>query len=140
MVVALGLAAVAVVGADGVVAATGPAVVRLTDRQTSSTSFGNGLGGGRISRYVLYGTHGARPIGRGVLVCTNVGGGEQACAGEYLLPRGTIVTEGLVRARLLYTNAVVGGTGLYNNARGTVTVTAKSIKPRAEVLLFRLSG
>ena len=35
---------------------------------------------------------------------------------------------------------ITGGTGLYDNARGTLTVTAKGLKPRRELLLFRLSG
>ncbi len=57
-----------------------------------------------------------------------------------MLPRGTIETAGLLRTRLFYTHAVVGGTGLFDNARGTVTVTAKSVSPRREILLFRLTG
>jgi len=35
---------------------------------------------------------------------------------------------------------IVGGTGLYDDARGTLTVTASKFKPRREVLLFRLLG
>jgi hypothetical protein len=34
----------------------------------------------------------------------------------------------------------VGGTGLYDNARGSVTVTATHLKPRREVLVFRFVG
>jgi hypothetical protein len=51
-----------------------------------------------------------------------------------------ILTAGVLTTRLLYTAAIVGGTGLYDNARGTLTVTAKGLKPRRELLLFRLSG
>ena len=35
-----------------------------------------------------------------------------------------IETSGLINSRLLYTAAITGGTGLYDNARGTLTVTA----------------
>jgi hypothetical protein len=51
-----------------------------------------------------------------------------------------ILTAGVLNTRLLYTAAITGGTGLYDNARGTLTVTAKGLKPRRELLLFRLSG
>jgi len=51
-----------------------------------------------------------------------------------------IVTAGLVSSRLFYTAAITGGTGLYENARGTLTVTARRLRPRRELLLFRLSG
>jgi hypothetical protein len=41
---------------------------------------------------------------------------------------------------LFYTQSIVGGTGLFDNARGTLTVTAKTLSPRREILLFRLTG
>jgi hypothetical protein len=140
---------VAVVGALTAVAlsaglssgATGPAVVRLTDVQTTLTSFGKSIGGGEIARLTLYGSGNTkRPIGHGVLVCTLVGKVERMCHGSYVLPRGAIETSGLLMSRLIYTQAVVGGTGLYDNARGTVTVTAKALRPRREILVFRLTG
>jgi hypothetical protein len=57
-----------------------------------------------------------------------------------VLPRGSIETAGVLSSRLIYTHAVVGGTGLFDNARGTLTVTAKTLTPRREILLFRLTG
>jgi hypothetical protein len=121
--------------------ATPPAVVRLTDRQTSETSFGDAVGGGAIVRVRLFGSRSSsKTIGHGVVTCTNVGLGERSCQGIYVLPRGLILTGGVLKTRLLYTQAIVGGTGLYDNARGTLTVTAKSLSPRREILLFRLTG
>lgn len=121
--------------------ATGPAVVRLTDRQTTLTSFGHSIGGGEVARLTLFGSRSTtRPIGHGVLVCMSVGQNERSCQGSYVLPRGTIETTGLLRSRLIYTQAIIGGTGLYDNARGTMTVTAKALRPRREILVFRLSG
>jgi hypothetical protein len=124
--------------------ATGPAVVRLTDVQQSlhriDVSRG-GMGDLEIVNLQLFGTSTtSRPIGTGVLTCTYLSKTQRSCTGTYLLPRGMILTAGLLNTRLLYTAAITGGTGLYDNARGTLTVTAKVIKPRRELLLFRLSG
>jgi hypothetical protein len=124
--------------------ATGPAVVRLTDLQTSMTyKPGNeqGIGGVQIAALQLFGSVvRSRSIGKGVLTCMYVSKTLRACSGSYILPRGMIETSGLINSRLLYTAAITGGTGLYDNARGTLTVTAKGLKPRRELLLFRLSG
>jgi hypothetical protein len=121
--------------------ATGPAVVRLTDRQTTLTQYGPKIGGREIARLTLYGSRSTkRSIGHGVLVCTFVGENERSCQGSYVLPRGTIETAGLLKSRLIYMHAIVGGTGLYDNARGTLTVTARALRPRREILVFRLTG
>ena len=37
-------------------------------------------------------------------------------------------------------DTIVGGTELYDNARGSLVVTTTSLKPRREVLVFRLTG
>jgi hypothetical protein len=123
---------------------TGPAVVRLTDVQQSlhhvEVSAG-GMGDLEIANLRLFGTSTqSRAIGTGVLTCTFVSKTQRTCNGSYLLPRGMIQTAGVLNTRLLYTAAITGGTGLYDNARGTLTVTAKGLKPRRELLLFRLSG
>ena len=128
--------------ADRSVESTGKAVVRLTDRQVRLTHFGgDAIGSGDVARMTLYGSSSAtRPIGHAVITCMDVGAGEQRCLGSYVLPKGTLETSGILRTRLLYTQAVVGGTGLFDNARGTLTVTAKNLSPRREILLFRLTG
>ncbi len=138
--VATALAALVVSGAA--LEATGPAVVRLTDRQVFHGGGTRGAAGtNEVIKVMLYGSRSkSRPIGEGVLTCVHVGGAERSCSGSYVLPRGTIETAGLVQSRLLYTQAIVGGTGLYDNARGSLTVTAKQLRPRRELLLFRLSG
>lgn len=144
LVVVGGLVAVvsAAFAADRSVESTGPAAVRLTDRQASITHFGGGgTGSGIVVRMRLFGSSSAtRPIGHAVITCTNVGAGEQTCQGSYVLPKGMLETSGILRTRLFYTQAVVGGTGLFDNARGTLTVTAKTLSPRREILLFRLTG
>ena len=119
--------------------ATGPAVVRLTDLQQSLAIHGDGVGGVQIASLRLFGSS-AHAVGQGVLTCMTVSKTQRSCLGSYVLPRGMIETSGLLNSRLLYTAAITGGTGLYDNARGTLTVTAKQIRPRREILLFRLSG
>jgi hypothetical protein len=132
----------AVTGSGSGSAATGPAVVRLTDRQLSDVHFGptSRLGGGEVVRLQLYGNNGRQSIGHAYLVCWTVDTGVRSCSGSYVLPRGTIQTTGLIHSRLLYTQAIVGGTDVYDNARGTVTVTATAVKPRRELVLMRLTG
>ena len=124
--------------------ATGPAVVRLTDVQQTLRRIpvgDGGMGDLEIAKLQLFGTSTqSRAIGNGVLTCTFLSKTQRSCSGSYLLPRGMIQTAGVLNTRLLYTAAITGGTGLYDNARGTLTVTAKGLKPRRELLLFRLSG
>jgi hypothetical protein len=124
--------------------ATGPAVVRLTDLQVHDEHISLGRGGIgdlEVASLSLFGSSTrSRPIGHGALTCMYASTVERSCTGIYVLPRGTITTAALLRTRLLYTAAITGGTGLYDNARGTLTVTAKGLKPRRELLLFRLSG
>jgi hypothetical protein len=80
-----------------------------------------------------------RAIGRGTMTCTAVSLTSQNCSATYVLPRGEIVTEGVIGSRLIYQLAVVGGTGLYNNVRGSLTVTSLHRKrPSRELLVFRL--
>jgi hypothetical protein len=124
--------------------ATGPAAVRLTDRQLDIHRYSAGNGGSgdvEIARFSLFAPeNSSRPIGHAVLSCTFVSKSERTCTGTYVVPRGMILTAGVLKTRLLYTAAITGGTGLFDNARGTLTVTAKGLKPRRELLLFRLSG
>jgi hypothetical protein len=139
----LAAAVVGLAAAEQTSEATGPAAVRLTDRQTSFSHFGptGDPGSSEVMRFTLFGsTSATKPIGHAVLLCTIVGAGERSCQGTYVLPKGSIQTAGILRTRLLYNQAVVGGTGLFDNARGTLTVTAKTIKPRRELLIFRLTG
>jgi hypothetical protein len=130
-----------IAGSSG--ASTGPAQVRITDLQVSSRLVrpaGGGIAGSvEMIRQRLY-KPGARPIGSAYLVCTYLDNRDRSCTGTYILPKGTIVVAGALATRLLYEIAIVGGTGLFDNARGTLTVTSTHLKPRREVLLFRLTG
>jgi len=46
----------------------------------------------------------------------------------------------VIGGRLFYQLAVYGGTGLYDNARGTITATYLGGLPPKEFLVFRLVG
>ena len=145
MPVGIFLAATAVgVSAERSQESTGPAVVRLTDvQQNLHRRHGQPEAAWATSKSPTCGSSAPRAVARdrhGVLTCTYLSRTQRSCNGTYLLPRGMILTAGVLNTRLLYTAAITGGTGLYDNARGTLTVTAKGLKPRRELLLFRLSG
>ena len=78
------------------------------------------------------------PIGHSDLTCINTGTGSENCTGTYFLPKGKIMVGGVIASRLFYELAVIGGTGLYDNVRGTVTVTYLGGSPAHEFLVFRL--
>lgn len=132
-----------VAGSGG--ASTGPAQVRITDLQIGRRIVrpaGGGITGAvEIVRQRLYkpGVT-SKPIGRSDIVCTYLDNRERSCNGTYFLPKGSLVVAGALETRLLYEIAIVGGTGLFDNARGTLTVTSTHLSPRREVLLFRLTG
>ena len=61
-----------------------------------------------------------------------------SAAGPTPSPEGTIVVAGSVRFRDFFKLAVVGGTEIYDNVRGSLTVTSTRDRPRREILIFRL--
>jgi Dirigent-like protein len=143
------IAAVAVTTAQGAQrpSQTGPAQIRITDVQTSyallkSRRGTHGAGSLELVKQSLYNPSvSGKPIGRATLMCTYVDARDRVCNATYFLPKGSLVVTGAIQSRLLYQIAVVGGTGLFDNARGTLTVTSTGLRPkRREVLLFRLAG
>jgi hypothetical protein len=127
-------------------AAVGPGTIRITDIESLHKIIdrgrrGTGVGDVEIVRLRLYNRRiTTRTIGRGDLVCTFVDTRIRLCEGAYALPRGKLVVSGTISSRLLFDLAVTGGTGLYDNARGSLTVTTTGFRPRREVLVFRLTG
>jgi hypothetical protein len=137
------IAVLVVAAANG---ATGPAQIRITDVQTSyvyvHSANGGHAGSVEIIKQRLYNPALSRsPIGSASLICTFLDARSRSCTGTYVFPKGSVVVAGAISSRLLYEIAVVGGTGLYDNARGSLTVTSTDLRPRRrEVLLFRLAG
>jgi hypothetical protein len=127
-------------------AGTGPAQISITDRQTKDVVVDQGVHGPspgdlEIIHQSLYNRRVTpKPIGTADILCTTLVAKRRMCSGTYSLPKGTIVTSGAIGSRLLYELAIVGGTELYDNARGSLVVTTTSLNPRREVLVFRLSG
>jgi hypothetical protein len=141
-VVGFAAAALALLAAGPGPAAIGPSTIRVTSVQVRlQTSGGDGTGGVQAIRVTLYNPSvTSSSIGRGDTLCTFLDRRTRMCTATYSLPRGKLVVSGVVTTRLLYEIAIVGGTGLYDNARGSLTVTATKFRPRHEVLVFRLSG
>lgn len=137
------VATMVVTGAQG---ATGPAQIRITDVEVSHVRVpsptGRVPGSMEIIKQRLYNRALSQsPIGRASLLCTFLDARARTCTGTYVLPKGTLVVAGAIPSRLLYEIPIVGGTGLFDNARGALTVTSTSLRPRRrEVLVFRLSG
>ncbi|HEY7149969.1 MAG TPA: hypothetical protein VH420_11050 [Gaiellaceae bacterium] len=124
---------------------TGPGTIKLTTRQVgislnNTGSVGRGPGDVLLIRELLY-NRGIRkePIGHSEMVCTYTGMRWQQCSGTYFLPRGKIVVAGSLRYREFFKLAVVGGTDLYDNVRGSVSATMYSRNPRRSILIFRLT-
>jgi hypothetical protein len=138
------LALIAVVAAPGSLALDRPGTIQITDASTEHGRVdlgrpGRSVGDVDVYKVALFNKRiTPRPIGRGEMVCTATGTRSQSCSATYFLPKGELVVEGVIGSRLIYELAVVGGTGLYNNVRGTLTVTSLKQKPSRELLVFRL--
>ena len=127
-------------------AATGPATIRITSREISRVRVdlgrpGRGAGDTEIVRQNLFNRRvRSKPIGHSEFVCTLTTATTRACTVTIFLPKGRLVAGGSIQYQDLYELAVLGGTRLYDNARGTLTVIRTTRKPRRHIFLFRLSG
>jgi hypothetical protein len=128
-------------------AATGPATIRITNVQDTVVRVdvgakGKSPGDMEIIRQRLYNQRvTTRSIGRSELICTFMDRRRaRVCRGTFFLPRGRIVVGGSLLYRQFYELAVLGGTGLYDNARGTLVVTRTGVHPVRDRMVFRLVG
>jgi hypothetical protein len=145
LAMAVGLATTAA-GGTSASEVTVPAQIGISGQQTTYARVDLGRkktspGDMEIVRYRLFNRRvSTRPIGHADLVCTFTIRTARVCRGTYSLPKGKLVVGGSITFRQLYQLAVLGGTGLYDNARGTMTATRINRRPRREFLLFRLVG
>ena len=128
-------------------AGTGPATIRITDREVLVTRVDVGTPGTSpgdtevISQRLFNQRVTPKSIGHSELVCTFVDSKRmRVCRGTYVLPRGKVVVGGSLDYRQFYDLAVLGGTGLYDNARGSVTVTRTHRRPVRNLVVMRLVG
>jgi hypothetical protein len=127
-------------------AGTGPATIRITNREISRERVdmgrpGLGAGDTEIVRQHLFNKRlSTRPLGQAHYVCTFVSAGTRSCTATFFLPKGRLVAGGSIRFPSLYELAILGGTRLYDNARGTLTVIRTTQRPRRDILVFRLTG
>jgi hypothetical protein len=144
LIAAASVSLAAAAGAPASVALTGPGTIRVTDslvRHVHVDGGRRGHGAGDLDFYrqsIFNKGVTPNPIGHSDLTCTDTGTGSTNCSGTYFLPKGKIMVGGVIASRLFYQLAVLGGTGLYDNARGTLTVTRLDGAPERELLLFRL--
>lgn len=147
LLAAAGLALAAVVlDAWSSTASTGPATVRVTDKQVRFTEVdigtrGRSPGDVEIANVLVYNRRiTERPLGHAEFLCTYTVGLNRSCRATIFLPMGRLEVGGILRFRQFYVLAVLGGTGLYDNARGTLTVTRIGRNPPRQLLFFRLTG
>jgi hypothetical protein len=130
---------------------TRPGVVRITNRELTRETVdvgkpGRSTGDLIITTSLLFNRRiTERPLGHEEALCTYLGrghvlgGGTRSCQLEFYLPHGKLLAAGAVHNTLLFSLPVVGGTGLYDNVGGTLTVTFLGGKPARQLLLFRLT-
>jgi hypothetical protein len=146
-ILAVGLVVATLLAVDRVsFAATGPATVRITAEQERLTRVDVGVkgrspGDTEIVWQELFNKHVTdKAIGHAEFVCTFTAGRTRLCSGTYFLPKGKLMVQGVLRYRQFYELGIVGGTGLYDNARGAMTVTRLSDEPNRSLALFTLVG
>ena len=83
----------------------------------------------------VFDRHGTR-VGTDHAICTVLSATQSQCDATLALPKGQIVTHGLEGSKTGFEVAVIGGTGSYAGARGTMTTT--SIKNGRSILLINL--
>jgi hypothetical protein len=148
LTVAALLGGLAVYASMSSIAATGPDFIRITGRQFGYTRVDVGPRGVSpgdqeiIFDKIFNRKITSKPIGTARFLCTFTNGRTRVCMAIVNLPKGELVASGTVRFRQFYDLAITGGTGLYNNARGTLTVIRTTRRPRPirELLYFRLAG
>jgi hypothetical protein len=124
-------------------ALTRPGVVRVTTRNLYTVT--STAGPIRVaSVYNLNIT--PNPIGNAQVLCVSIDGGRgplpagsRYCWGTYTIGDNSIVVHGVTRNAFRYQLAVVGGTGFYANAGGTLNVYRITSNPLRERLVFNLT-
>jgi hypothetical protein len=140
----VGVALAASLLAGGSPALPGPGTITITSRAVKQQFVDRGLAGRGagdllVKRELLYNKGiRAKAIGYADVVCTYTSRYARQCSATYTLPKGKIVVAGAFAYAQFHELAVIGGTGLYDNVRGTLTVTLLRRNPQRDILVFRL--
>jgi hypothetical protein len=139
--VSLGLVLLGVVGLDSALAQR-PGMIRITAHEIGSRRVEDGpRGPGHVTvvwEALFNRGLTPKPIGHVESVCTLLARNSWNCSATYLLPRGKLVVSGATRLEGAYALPVIGGTGLYDGARGVLSGQTTAVFPRTERLVFRL--
>jgi hypothetical protein len=142
------------VPASGVLASSElakPGVIRITNREVNRETVdigrvGPSAGDQLVITQLLFNRRiTTRALGHQETLCTYLGrggvlgGGSRSCTMTFYLPQGRLIATGAVHNLLFYQLPVAGGTGLYDNVGGTLTVTFLGGRPARQLLLFRLT-
>ncbi len=124
--------------AEGVVSTSslGRATIDVTSRRLLISRRASGI---EVTRSRLYDRRG-RLIGSRHLFCIQIVSIRRDCSGTFLFPRGTIVVAGTLHLQTSYVLAVTGGTGLYDNARGSLSITRIHNDPKRDRVFIQLVG
>lgn len=142
----VGLVAGAAVASQGADARLGPGFIRVTTEEkrfyrADVARPGRSPGDVEVIWHAIFNRRiTQRPIGHYEMVCTYTFGPSRSCQMTLFFARGRLVAAGALRTRRLFQLAVVGGTQLYEDARGTLTVTRTRSKPNRERVVIKLIG
>lgn len=75
-------------------------------------------------------------VGWGNTVCFQLGNGSAQCIGTFVLPNGKINVAGTRHNQDFFVLSIVGGTGVYEAAEGTLIANTIEDSPRRERLVF----
>jgi hypothetical protein len=134
---------VALAVAESVPAGAGSSELRLTSVLAKLVTVDvkpdrSSAGDTEIETAILYDGVSAATIGRGELLCTVLNKPARSCTATYVLPQGRIVTAGVIDNLRRYEVAIVGGTGLYEQVRGFLSVSTTTLGPLGQLLSFHL--
>ena len=123
---------------------TTQAVVRLTVVDVQTGSEGHNLGDHRTFSKIVLGSKGFI-IGSAFDSCVVVGIGKtygkfglSLCNGVYNLPKGKLTFQGTRRTRERYTFVITGGSGIYENASGTLNGFQISSNPYSQRVIIHI--
>jgi hypothetical protein len=93
----------------------------------------------QVSRSQIF-DRGGHLIGSRTLLCWVVVSIRSECRGTFQFPRGNIIVGGVRSSRRSYVLAVLGGTGLYDNARGSLSINQIGDDPKRDRVFIQLVG